>query len=67
MNLCAGMAFLLLSNMALACQMSSHYEKLDDVWKLHKVFIVCLYFFFLISSRKIGGKLLPYARKYSNY
>ena len=63
MNLCAGMAFLLVSNMALACQMSSNYEKLDDVWKLHKVFIVCLYFFFLISSRKIGGKIAPICSK----
>ena len=38
-NLCAGMSFLVVSNMALVCDMSSHYEKLDDVWKVYKMFV----------------------------
>ena len=34
-NLCAGVTFLVLSNMALVCEVSSHYEKLDDVWEVY--------------------------------
>ncbi len=32
MNLCAGVAFLVVANMALVCEISSHYDKLDNVW-----------------------------------
>ncbi|XP_028390897.1 uncharacterized protein LOC114515792 [Dendronephthya gigantea] len=30
-NLCAGVAFLVVSNLALVCEMSSHYERLDNI------------------------------------